>query len=396
MTAPALQEQPTERMMQMITGYWVTQTVHAAAAYSVADHLATASATADDIARAEGIDPIATFRLLRACASLGLLTYDGKSRFAATPLLDTLRKDHPKTLRGLALSMAAPGHWLPWGRFADAVKSGRSQTIAALGAELFDYFTANTEEGNTFTDAMTNMTSSVAEEMARVIDTTAVEVVADIGGAGGALLHALLRANPGVRGVVFDRPSVVASAEEAARKASLGGRVTAVGGDFFHSVPEADLYLLKYILHDWDDASCIRILRSCRRGLRPGGRIAVIELLLPEIGEPGLASILDLNMMVMCSGRERSVAEYRRLFEAAWPPLPQRDRNPDADGDSGGHSGLIEGGWRGRLACTVGRAVRPSIAAVTFRERCWHCQPPLSAVSIGTNHRPVAPAVPPE
>lgn len=306
-----------DRMMQMITGYWVTQIVHAAATYSLADHLARGSSTAEGIAKAEGTDPSATLRLLRVCASLGIVTYDGKSRFAATPLLNTLREDNPKTLRGLALALAAPGHWLPWGRFTESLKTGESQTIPTLGAGLFEYFAMNPREAAAFTEAMTSLTLTVAEETARVIDTSAVYLVADIGGAGGAMLYSLLRVHSHLRGIVFDRPNVIASARAAVGKAGLSERVTVVGGDFFQSVPEADLYLLKHILHDWDDQSCIRILRNCRRALRPGGRVVVIEFLLGEIGEPSLAPLFDVNMMVIANGRERSLAEYQQLFEAA-------------------------------------------------------------------------------
>jgi len=307
----------TDRMMQMITGYWVTQIVHAAATFSFAEYLANGGATAEEIARAEGTDPSATFRLLRSCASLGMVTYDGKSRFLATPLLDTLRKDNPKNLRGMALSLPAPGHWLPWGRFAEAVKTGKSQTVRALGAGLFEYLAVNPTEAAAFAEGMTSLTSTVAEETARVIDTSGVNLVADIGGAHGAMLHALLPVHPHLQGIVFDRPNVIAGASAAAVECGLQERVTAVGGDFFQCVPGADLYLLKHILHDWDDAACICILRNCRRALRLGGRVAVIELLLGEIGEPSLAPVFDVTMMVMSSGRERSLVEYKRLFEAA-------------------------------------------------------------------------------
>jgi hypothetical protein len=307
----------SDRMTQMITGYFITQVVHAAAMFSFADHLATGPVTAEDIARAEGTDPSATFRLLRTCASLGMVTYDGKSRFAATSLLHTLRKDNPRNLRGMALSWPAPGFWLPWGRFVDAVKTGKSQTGSTLGMELFEYLATNPDEAAAFTEGMTSFTSAVAEETARVIDTSAVKIVADIGGAGGAMLHALLRVHPDLRGILFDRPNVIANTDVAAGKLDLQERVTSVGGDFFQSVPAADLYLLKHILHDWDDTSCIRILTNCRRALRPGGRVAVIELSLGEIGEPGLAPIFDMAMMVVFSARERSAVEYQRLFEAA-------------------------------------------------------------------------------
>ena len=139
----------------------------------------------------------------------------------------------------------------------------------------------------------------------------------EIGGASGAMLRALLRVHPHLRGIVFDRPNVIASASAAAVEFGLQERVTTVGGDFFQCVPGADLYLLKHILHDWDDAACICILCNCRRALRPGGRAALIELLLGEIGEPSLAPIFDVTMMVMSPGRERSLVEYKRLFEAA-------------------------------------------------------------------------------
>jgi len=306
-----------DRMMQMIIGYWVTQVVHAAARFSIADYLAKAPATAEDIADAEGTDPSATFRLLRTCASLGLVKYDGNSRFAGTSLLDTLRKDNPQSLRAIAVSWPLPGHWLPWGRFAEAIKTGTSQTVPALGAGLFEYFATNAAEAAAFTESMTSLTSSVAKETAKRINTSGVNTVADIGGAGGAMLYALLQLHPDLQGIVFDRPQVVASARAEAVKLGFHERVTAVGGDFFESVPEADLYLLKHILHDWDDESCICILKNCRRGLRPRGRIAVIELLLGEIGEPGIAPLYDVTMMVMSSGRERSLPEFQRLFEAA-------------------------------------------------------------------------------
>lgn len=307
----------TDRMMQMIFGYWVTQIVHAAATFSFADHLAKGAKTAEDIAKAEGTDPSATFRLLRTCASLGIVTYDGKSRFVATPLLDTLRKDNPKNLRGLALSLPAPGHWRPWGRFTEAVKTGQSQTVPTLGAGLFEYLATNPTEDSAFAEAMTSFTSTVAEETARVIDTSGVNIVADIGGSRRTMLHALLCVHPHLQGIVFDRPNVIATARAAAGEFGLKQRVNTVGGDFFESVPEADLYLLKHILHDWDDDACIRILKNCRRSLRPGGRVAVIEVLLGEIGERSLAPLFDVTMMVMCSGRERSLVEYQRLFETA-------------------------------------------------------------------------------
>jgi hypothetical protein len=307
----------TDRMMQMITGHWVAQMIHAAAAYSLADHVAKGPANAAEIAIAEGADEFAIFRLLRACASLGMFTYDAESRFVGTPLLDTLRKDNPFNVRGMAMSMPAQGHWLPWGHLVEVVRTGQSQADAALGGEVWKYFAQHVNEAEMFTQAMTSLTSTVAMETARVIDASQVKLAADIGGGEGAMIHELLRANAELQGIVFDQPHVAASASIAAKKLGFDDRLSTIGGDFFESVPEADLYLLKHILHDWDDASCIRILNNCRRAMRPGARIVVIELLLGEIGRPGFAPLMDMNMMVMLNGRERSLAEYQTLFDAA-------------------------------------------------------------------------------
>jgi SAM-dependent methyltransferase len=232
-------------------------------------------------------------------------------------LLRTLRKDDPESLRGFALSQAAPGHWLPWGRFVDALRTGERQTFAALGAEVFDYFSATPGEAADFTAAMSSLTAPVAAEVARLLDTTGLTRVVDVGGAAGALLFSVLNANPHLQGVVVDLPNVVPSAAASAQEAGLGKRVEVIAGDFFDAVPEGDLYLLKFILHDWDDASCVRILRNCRRGLRPGGRVAVVELLLEAAGRSALAPLMDLNMMVMLPGRERTLDEYRGLFADA-------------------------------------------------------------------------------
>jgi hypothetical protein len=306
-----------DRMMEMINGYWITQIVNAAATYALADHLAKGPAAAAEIAEMANTDPSATFRLLRACASLGLVTYDGECRFTATSLLNTLRTDNAQSLRDLAMLMAGPGNWLPWGRFVDCVKTGEPQAVAALGKMVFEYIAERPAESQTFTRAMKRAITFVTEEVARILDTRSATVIADIGGAGGSLLHAVLQANPAPSGIVFDLPNIAEIAKSAAAEVGLERRVTSVGGDFFEAVPAADLYLLRYILHDWDDAACIRILQNCRRAMLPGGRVAVIEQVLGDIGQPGPAPLMDLNMMVMLGGRERSETEYGQLFAAA-------------------------------------------------------------------------------
>jgi hypothetical protein len=305
-------------MMGMVTGLWVTQIVRAAALYNFADHLAAGTDTAEAIAVAESTDPDATRRLMRTCASLGLMTSEDGRHFTGTSLLSTLRQDDLNSLRGFALAMSAPGHWQSWGRFPDAIRTGQHQVTAAHGeANIFDYFARHLDEASLFTEALSNLSRAEAVAIAAVLDTKGTSCALDIGGASGDLIRAMMRANPELNGGVFDLAHVVPAAEEAAKAEGLEGRFTTASGDFFESVPAADLYVLKYIMHDWDDASCVRILQNCRESLVEGGRIAVVDLLVGETGQPGLAPLMDMNMLGMTGGRERQIAEFDSLFTAA-------------------------------------------------------------------------------
>jgi hypothetical protein len=258
-------------MMAMVTGFWVTQTVRAAALYNLADHLAAGTDTAEAIAGAESTDPDATRRLLRTCASLGLMTSGRTSLHRHTPAEHT-PAGRPHSLRHFAISQSAPGHWLPWGRFPEAVRTGRHQVTAAHGeANIFDYFAKHLDEASSFTESMSNLSRASALDIAAVLDTKGVTLALDIGGAGGDVVRAMMRANPELDGGVFDLPHIVPAAAEAAKAEGLDGRFTTVGGDFFESVPPADLYVLKYILHDWDDAE-LRPHPSKLPGTPGGGR----------------------------------------------------------------------------------------------------------------------------
>jgi len=303
-------------MMQMITGYWVTQIIRGAAVAGYAERLHQGPSSAEELARWGGMNPSAVSRHLRACAGLGLVGFDGK-KYTTTPLLDVLRRDHPHSLRGFALSQSAPGHWLPWARFGEALRSGSQQAVTALGAGIFDYYKDNPAEADAFTEAMNGFSAAAATEVARVLGADGVGHVVDVGGASGALLVPFLEANPSLRGTVFDLANVIESEIVSSIPERIRSRIDKAKGDFFESVPSADLYLLKWILHDWDDEQCVSILRNCRNSILPGGRIAIIELVLGEIGEAGLAPMMDMNMLVMLPGRERTLEEYSGLLASA-------------------------------------------------------------------------------
>ena len=316
-SGPAQATDVYQQMNMMVTSHWIPQVVRAAVDLSLADHLATGGLTAAQIATRENSAANTTFRLMRACVTAGLLTADAKGVFYSTPLLETLRTDAPGSLRGWALATTLPGLWLAWNEFSASVRSGRTQAATALGSDFFDYLEQHPTEARDFTEGLASTTSLWVGDAAEVIDTTGVKLAADIGGANGSLLHVLQQANPELHGIVFDRPNIVASAAAETARKGLAERTQVVGGNFFESVPTADLYLLKFIIHDWDDENCVKILRNCREAMIPGGRIAVIEMIIGDVVDPGPAALMDMNMLTLVPGQERSLAEYDALLSAA-------------------------------------------------------------------------------
>jgi SAM-dependent methyltransferase len=305
------------QMSQMIRAYWISQIVGTFARLGIPDHLAGGPLAAGQLAQLIACHPGATQRLLRAAMELGLAAPAPDARFSLTVLGETLQSDLPGSVRDSAIALTAPGHWLPWGQLSEAVRTGRCQTVETLGADLFDYYADNPSEGHSFTGAMSETSVQVADAIARVLDTSAAKLVVDIGGASGTLIAALLNGNPALMGTILERPHVLPDAKAAIAERGLSLRCSVAEGDFFPAVPEADIYLLKSIIHDWDDDLSIRILSNCARALRPNGRVVMIERLLTDDDAAGPASLVDVNMLVVLPGRERSLREYADLFAHA-------------------------------------------------------------------------------
>jgi hypothetical protein len=307
-------------MLGMITSYWVTQILRATAELSLADHVAAGASTAEQIAKLESSDSGTTFRLLRAAASLGVFAYEGDGQFSVTSLGSLLRKGVPGSLREFALSQGGPLQWQPWGLFPEAVRRGKTQLHIALdmteGQDSFDYFAAHPDEAELFAASMSNATNMIVADVAAMVDLTGVSSAVDVGGADGALVLAMMQSSPSLRGIVLERPHAIDGSVRAAKAAGMADRFEAVGGDFFQEVPTADLYLLKMILHDWDDESCLAILRNCRASARAGARALVVESIIGKIGEPDFAAIGDMNMLAVTFGQERSAEEFDKLFTA--------------------------------------------------------------------------------
>jgi hypothetical protein len=209
------------QMFQMIWGFTISKIVHAAALYSLPEHLGQGRATPAEIAEAESLNVDATFRFMRACASIGLLTYDGHSKFAATPVLNTLRKDDPNSMRGPALLLPGRSHWSPWGNLSDALKTGEPQSVATLSRPVWEYLADTPADSAAFTESMKSTSFVIDREAAELVETQSVRVAVDIGGASGTLIHSLMKKNPALQGVVFDLSHVVPSAIKAAEDLGL-------------------------------------------------------------------------------------------------------------------------------------------------------------------------------
>lgn len=306
-----------QQMIEMMFGFAVSQIIRAAIELNLADHLAAGPLTAQAIAEREGSAPATTLRLMRACAVFGLVTKDADDRFQGTALLETLRRDAPRSLRPIAMAVTNSAHWLPWIRFSESVRTGHSQAHNALGMDFFDYLEQNPSLAEEFSAGMSGVTSVWAPALANLIDTTNVRRAVDIGGANGAFLALLQKANPALHGIVFDRPNIARDAQAHIARDGFAERTEVVGGNFFESVPPGDLYLLKFILHDWDDESCVKILRRCRQAMEPGGRIAIFEIVAGDEGDGSLGVLMDLNMLACVNGRERSLREFDALLHRA-------------------------------------------------------------------------------
>jgi SAM-dependent methyltransferase len=304
-------------MMDLITGYWISQAIGAVAKLGVADRLANGPQTCDQLAREVGADPGALYRVMRLLASIGVFAQAAPRSFELTALGDTLRSDTPGSVRNYAVTETAPGHWQPWGRLEESIRTGQPMARAALGMDVFEWYARNPEEAGYFNAAMGNLSALAADELVRVFDFSAVRKVVDVGGAHGVLLATILHTNPTTHGILFDLPHVIATAGESITKQGLSERCELRSGDFFKAVPEgADLHLLKQIIHDWDDERATQLLRNCHRSLAPGGTLLLVEMVIPPNNQPSPAQATDLNMLVMLGGRERTEEEYQSILSA--------------------------------------------------------------------------------
>lgn len=314
-------------LRRMIDASWTTQAIATACAHGLPDLMARGALDSGALAAASGCHAASMHRLLRALSSLGLCIECGDARFELTSRGALLCEESPASLRAWAM-LCGTLAWAPWGELEESVRSGRSYRERHAGSADFSHLDRNPRAAALFHRAMVDLTRHVAQALVEAVRFDGVHEVVDVGGGHGALIAAVLGAHPGMQGVLYDLEHAVSGAQELLGAAGVADRCERRSGDFFDAVPGgADAYLLKSVLHDWDDARCMRILGNCRQAMNTRARLLIIERIAPVRYEAThrdqSIARSDLNMLVALSGRERTEAEFGALLDASGLRLAQ-------------------------------------------------------------------------
>jgi hypothetical protein len=307
------------RLRAIITQYFLSRALYAAAALDVADALAGGARRIGELASAVGAHPQSLYRVLRALAASGIFHEECDGRFSNTALSELLRSDVPGSLRDLVLLFGDETSWRSWEDILHAVRTGEAPFEHVYGEKFFDYLQTHPDTAAMFDRAMASASSTTNAAVVAAYDFSGLGTLVDVGGGSGAALCSILEATPELSGVVFDLPHVEQRAREFIAARKLSGRCRFEAGSFFDAVPSgAGGYFVKHILHDWGDADCARILAACRNAMGAKARLLICERIVPPGNEPSPAKLIDLHMMMTNhGGRERTEAEYRELLGSA-------------------------------------------------------------------------------
>jgi hypothetical protein len=310
---------PTQHIFQLATGYVISTALQLAVQVGVADHLAAGPRTAQHLAAATGTNEDALYRVLRALASVGVFDEVEPRRFALTPAADILRKDSSRSVHDLVLFIADPLHLRVYADAIESLRTGKPAAETTLGKSVFEWFAEHPEYSSTFNNAMTNMSAALIPAVLEAYDFGDIGVLVDVAGGHGQVLTSILRKFPAMRGILMDLDHVIAGAKPKIEAAGVADRCQAVAGDFFKAVPSGgDAYVMKHIIHDWDDERAAQILRAIHTAMgSKHGKVILLEGVLAPGNEPGLGKIMDLEMLLLPGGRERSADEFRSLFDRA-------------------------------------------------------------------------------
>jgi len=309
-------DSPKQKLLQMLVAYWTSQAIHVVAKLGVADLVKDGPKSADDLAKATKTHARSLYRVLRALASVGIFAEDDRGRFGLTDVARCLLDEHGSQ-RAVAMMMGEE-HYASWAHLLYSVQTGKPAFDHVYGKPIFDYLSEHSEQAKIFDAAMTGFHGEETQTMIDAYDFSPFKTVVDVGGGNGTVISAILRKHPGVNGILFDLEGVIGRAKENLAKAGLTNRCQTITGSFFKSVcPGGNAYVMRHIIHDWTDEQCRTILGNIRKVIPSTGKLLVIEMVIPPGNDANLGKLLDLNMLVMPGGQERTEAEYRKLYESA-------------------------------------------------------------------------------
>ncbi|MBW4528962.1 MAG: methyltransferase [Phormidium tanganyikae FI6-MK23] len=301
---------PQETMLNLIGGFWIARSLYLAAKLGVADLFDDQPKTIAQLAAGTQTDAPSLYRLLRALASVGIFKEVSDQCFVLTPLAATLKSDSSNSMRYAVMAQMGYDHSLGWSNGLHSLKTGEIAFDAAAGMNIWQHFAQHPEDGQIFSQSMSSLGTAIAQAVAASYDFSQFNTIVDIGGAQGSLVSTILQANPHLQGILFDLPEIIANV-------SVDKSIQPIAGNFFESVPTGgDAYLMRWIIHDWDDEKSSVILKNCHRAMPEQGKLLLVESILPPGNEPSPTKFIDVIMLLMTGGRERTEEEYRSLLRS--------------------------------------------------------------------------------
>lgn len=315
---PAEVQPPEVALTQMIMGSIAAQSIYVAAKLGISDLLVDGPKTVEELASATNTDAPSLYRVLRALSSFGVYFEEENKTFRLTKFAELLGSDSPKSLRDVAIFMGEDWHWNVWGRTLFSVQTGKPAWAEVNGQDPFPYLQANPDKARIFDKAMSSLSNLAITAVVDGYDFSGLETLIDIAGGQGRLLTGILESQPSMRGVLFDLSHVLEGAREVVKGSTAAERVEFASGDFFESVPGGgDAYIMKHIIHDWDDERAITILKNIKQAMNDGGRVLLVESVIEPANQPDFGKLMDIEMLVSPGGKERTEEEYKDLFARA-------------------------------------------------------------------------------
>ncbi|MBV9386536.1 MAG: hypothetical protein JOZ78_08930 [Chroococcidiopsidaceae cyanobacterium CP_BM_ER_R8_30] len=302
---------PQETMMNLIGGFWIARSIYLAASLGVADVFDDQPKTIAQLAAVTNTEPRSLYRLLRALASVGIFKEVSDRTFKLTPLGETLKSDRPDSMRYMAMAQMADNFSLAWSNGLHSLRTGEPAFDAAAKMSLWEYYAQHPEAGQVFSQSMTSIGTPIAQAVVATYDFSKINTVVDVGGAQGSLISAIMQAHPHLKGILFDLPEIIATV-------SVNEKIQPIAGNFFESVPlGGDAYLLRWIIHDWNDEKAAIILKNCHQVMPDHGKLLLVESVIPPDNEPSPAKFLDVLMLMGTGGWERTEEEHRSLLQSS-------------------------------------------------------------------------------